>query len=95
MITAKEARLATDERLKILAKEFIANKADQYIQQAIDLGRYDTVINLVQLDTNLSTLEATAPEVVKLLQAEGFDAEFYMCDGPRYEAYITVKWRNK
>lgn len=95
MITAKEAKLATEERLKVLAKEFVVNKADQYIQKAIDLGRYDTVINLVQLDTDLSTLEVTAPEVVKLLQARGFEAEFYMCDGPRYEAYITVKWGDK
>ena len=95
MITANEARKATEERLKVLAKEFVVNKADQYIQKAIDLGRYNTVINLVQLDTDLPTLEATAPEVVKLLQAQGFEAEFYMCDGPRYEAYITVKWGDK
>lgn len=95
MITAYEARKATEERLKVLAKEFVANKAGQYIQKAIDLGRYDTVINLVQLDANLPTLEATAPEVVKLLQAQGFEAEFYMCEGPRYEATITVKWGNK
>lgn len=96
MITAKEARKATEDRLKVLAKEFVVNKADQYIQKAIDLGKYDTVINLVQLDTDLPTLEATAPEVVKLLKELGFDADFYICDdGYRYEANITIKWGDK
>lgn len=95
MITADEARKATEERLRVLAKEFVLNKVDPHIRKAIDRGRSDTVINLVQLDIDLPNLEFVGPEIVKLLKELGFKADFYICDGPRYEASITVKWGNK
>lgn len=93
MITANEARKATEERLKVLAKEFILNKIDPQIRKATDKGRSDTVVDLTNSD--VPNLEFVGPEIVKLLKELGFDADFYICDGYRYEANITVKWGDK
>lgn len=95
MITAKEARKATEERLVVLAKEFVLNKVDPHIRKAIDKGRSDTVIDLTNSDFSIPNLEVVGPEIVKLLKEFGFDADFYICDGYRYEANITVKWGDK
>jgi hypothetical protein len=95
MITAKEARKATEERLRVLAKEFVLNKVDPHIRKAIDKGRSDTVVDLTNSDFSIPNLEFVGPEIVKLLNELGFDADFYICDGYRYEANITVKWGDK
>ena len=93
MITADEARKATEERLRVLAKEFVLNKVEPHIRKAIDRGRSDTVVDLTNSD--LSNLEFVGPEIVKFLKELGFKADFYICDGYRYEANITVKWGDK
>ena len=95
MITAKEARKATEERFKVLAKEFVLNKVDPLIHKAIDKGRSDTVVDLTTSDFSIPNLEFVGPEIVKLLKELGFDADFYICDGYRYEAQVTVKWGEK
>lgn len=95
MITAKEARSATEERLKVLAKEYVINYAETLIRKAIDLGRYNVVLDLTNTKMNLPNVEVVGPEIVKLLEAQGFDAEFYISDGYRYEAQVTVKWGDK
>ena len=68
MITAKEARKATEERLKVLAKEFVLNKVDPLIHKAIDKGRSDTVVDLTNSDFSIPNLEFVGPEIVKLLK---------------------------
>ena len=93
MITADEARKATEESLKILAKEFVLNKVDPHIRKAIDKGRSDIVVDLTNSD--FPNLEFVGPEIVKLLKELGFGADFYICDGYRYEANITVNWGDK
>lgn len=96
MITANEARLATEERLKVLAKEYVVNYAETLIRKAIELGRYSAVLDLVNTTMKLLNPEVVGPEIVKLLEAQGFEAEFYMTDdGHRYEAQVTVKWGEK
>lgn len=92
MITAYEARKATEERLKVLAKEFVLNKVDPQIRKAIDKGRSNTVIDLTNSDFSIPNLDFVGPEIVKLLKEFGFVTDFYVCDGPRYEANIKVKW---
>lgn len=93
MITAKEAKLATEERLKVLAKEYVVNYAEPLIRKAIDLGRYNVVLDLTNTKMNLPNIEVVGPEIVKLLEAQGFEAEFYVSDGYRYEAQVTVGWK--
>ena len=83
MITAKEARKATEERLKVLAKEFVLNKVDPLIHKAIDKGRSDTVVDLTNSDFSIPNLEFVGPESVKLLKELGVDADFYIWDGYR------------
>lgn len=95
MITANEARSATEERLKVLAKEYVVNYAETLIRKAIDLGRYNVVLDLINTKINLPNVEVVGPEIVKLLEAQGFDAEFYISDGYRCEAQVTVKWGEK
>lgn len=93
MITAKEAKQLTDNRLNQLAKKYVLNQAQTIIRKAIDLGRYSAVLDLTKVE--IPNVEAVGSEIVKLLEVQGFEAEFYMCDGPRYEADITVKWGDK
>ena len=95
MITAKEAKQLTDNRLNQLAKEYVLNYAQTIIRKAIDLGRYSVVLDLVNTKMDLPNVEAVGPEIVKLLEAQGFEAEFYISDGYRYEAQVTVKWGDK
>lgn len=93
MITAKEARLATEERLKTLAKEYIVNHAEPLIREAIDLGRYYVVLDLADTKVDLPNCEEVGPTVVKLLEAQGFEAKFHVSDtGLVYEVQVTVKW---
>lgn len=92
MITAKEAKQLTDNRLNQLAAEYVLNYAQALIREAIDLGRYSVVLDLVNTKMNLSNVEVVGPEIVKLLEAQGFEAEFYVSDGYRYEVQVIVKW---
>lgn len=93
MITAEEARLATEERLKTLAKEYIVNHAEPLIRKAIDLGRYYVVLDLADTKVDLPNCEEVGPTVVKLLEAQGFETKFHLSDnGLMYEVQVTVKW---
>lgn len=94
MITAKEAKQLTDNRLNQLAAEYVLNYAQALIREAINLGRYSVVLDLVNTKMNLPNVEVIGPEIVKLLEAQGFEAEFYVSDGYRYEVQVTVKWGN-
>ena len=95
MITAKEAKQLTDNRLNQLAKEYVLNYAQTIIRKAIGLGRYSAVLDFVNTKMDLHNIEVVGPEIVKLLEAQGFEAEFYMSDGYRYEAQVTVRWGDK
>ena len=91
MITAKEARKATEDRLNRINKEFVINEVDKQIRKAIDAGRYYTVVDLVDLD--LPNLEDAGSAIVTILKDYGFEAEFtYVDENTRYEAYINIKW---
>ena len=93
MITAKEAKQLTDNRLNQLAKEYVLNYAQTIIRKAIDLGRYSAVLDLTKAD--IPNIEVVGSEIVKLLEVQGFEAEFYYEDDHRYEATISVKWGDK
>jgi len=53
------------------------------------------VLDLVNTKMDLPNVEVVGPEIVKLLETQGFEAEFYISDGYRYEAQVTVKWGEK
>ena len=93
MINAKEARLATEEQLTKLAKEFIINTVSEQINKAISGGFYFTNVSLIGITDPVPNPQKVGPEIVKLLEKEGYRAKFNCCDdGPRYEAYITIDW---
>jgi hypothetical protein len=48
------------------------------------------------LDYDLPNPKNVGPELVNILEGEGFKAAFSYCDnGPRLEAYVTLDWREE
>lgn len=86
MINAAEARELTLERTAITAKEFVEKNVAPAIESAARAGRFfDTI--------TFEDSEFMASEVIKVLEAEGFEAEHVYYDGPNgYSNYILVKW---
>lgn len=96
MINAKEARLATEEQLTRLAKEFIINTVSEQINKAIIDGLYFATANLVGVVDPVPNPQKVGPKVVELLEKEGYRAKFNYCDdGPRCEAYVTIDWEEE
>lgn len=89
MMTAKEARAATNDRLVVMAKEFIINNVGLPIQDAINNGHFHTTVSF----EGVSNLEKTGVEVVRQLTEQGYEAEHVYYDGPNgYDNYILIKW---
>ena len=89
MITAKEARAATMDRLTIMAKEFIINNTGIPIREAINNCRFHTTVSF----EGVPSPERTGEEVVRQLKEQGFEAEHVYYDGPNgYDNYILIKW---
>lgn len=89
MITANEARVATIDRLAIMAKEFIINYAGMSIRDAINNGHFHTTVSF----EGISNPEKTGEEVVRQLKEQGYEAEHVYYDGPNgYDNYILIKW---
>ena len=89
MMTATQAKEKTTERLQQLAKEYITNIAEPAIDQAIKNGRFYVTPSFKEVINP----EQTGVEVVKLLQAQGFEAEHVYYDGAHgYDNYILIKW---
>lgn len=96
MTNANQARLATEARIHGLAKEFRINKVEPKIQAAIDEGHFFCNVSLINLDYDLPNPQKVGPELVKILEGEGFKATFSYCDnGPRTEAYVTIDWKGE
>lgn len=93
MMTATEARIATESQLTKLAKEFIINTVSHQIQQAINAGQYFATASLIGIVDPIPNPQKVGPKVVELLEKEGYRAKFNYCDdGPRCEAYIAIDW---
>lgn len=92
MITAKEARAATNDRLVVMAKDFINNNIGIPIQDAIDNGHFYTTVSF----EGVPNPEKVGAEVVRQLELEGFKAEHVYYDGPNgYDNYILIKWEDE
>lgn len=89
MITAKEALAATNDRLVVMAKEFIINNVGMPIREAINNGRFHTTVSF----EGVPSPEKTGAEVVRQLKEKGFESEHVYYDGPNgYDNYILIKW---
>lgn len=89
MITAKEALAATNDRLVIMAKEFIINNVGVPIREAINNGRFHTTVSF----EGVPSPEKTGAEVVRQLKEQGFEAEHVYFDNVNgYDNYILIKW---
>lgn len=92
MINAEQARQATSEKLKQLAKDFISNYAEAAIREETKLGKFFATVNF----EGMPNPEHTGAEVVRLLQELGFGAEHVYYDGPNgYDNYILIKWEEE
>jgi sorbitol-specific phosphotransferase system component IIA len=89
MITAKEALAATNDRLVVMAKEFIINNVGMPIREAINNGRFHTTVSF----EGVPSPEKTGAEVVRQLKEQGFEAEHVYYDNVNgYDNYIVIKW---
>lgn len=89
MITANEARVATIDRLAVMAKEFIINNVGMPIQDAINNGHFHATVSFEGVPNPVKTGE----EVVRQLEEQGYEAEHVYYDGPNgYDNYILIKW---
>lgn len=89
MINAKEARAATNDRLTIIAKEFITNNTGIPIQDAINNGRFYATVSF----EGVPNPEKVGAEVVRQLEEQGFEAEHVYYDGYNgCDNYILIKW---
>lgn len=89
MITAKEALAATNDRLVVMAKEFIINNVGMPIREAINNGRFHTTVSF----EGVPSPEKTGAEVVRQLKEQGFEAEHVYFDNVNgYDNYILIKW---
>lgn len=86
MMTAEQAKVKTQARLKVIAEEFILNNVGVPLQDAIDAGRFHCTVSF-------EDSEKTGEEVVRQLKEQGYEAEHVYYDGPNgYENYILIKW---
>ena len=91
MISAKEARAATNDRLVVMAKEFIINNTGIPIQDAINNGHFHTTVSF----DGVPNPEKVGAEVVRQLEEQGFEAEHVYYDQlGSYENYILIKWED-
>lgn len=91
MMTAKEARAATNDRLVVMAKEFIINNAGMPIQDAANNGQFYTTVSFV----GVPNPEKLGAEVVRQLEEQGFEAEHVYYDATNgYDDYILIKWED-
>lgn len=91
MISAKEARAATNDRLVVMAKEFIINNTGIPIQDAINNGRFYATVSF----DGVPNPKKAGAEVVRQLEEHGFKAEHVYYDGPNgYDNYILIKWED-
>lgn len=89
MMTANEARVATIDRLAVMAKEFIINNVGMPIREAINNGRFHCTVSF----EGVPNPEKTGEEVVRQLEEQGYEAEHVYYDGPNgYDNYILIKW---
>jgi hypothetical protein len=89
MITAKEALAATNDRLVVMAKEFIINNVGMPIREAINNGRFHTTVSF----EGVPSPGKTGAEVVRQLKEQGFEAEHVYFDNVNgYDNYILIKW---
>ena len=92
MISAKEARAATNDRLVVMVKGFIINNTGIPIQDAINNGHFHTTVSF----EGVPNPEKFGAEVVRQLEEQGFEAEHVYYDGPNgYDNYILIKWEDE
>jgi hypothetical protein len=88
MMTAAQAKVKTQERIKVLATEFIINNVGVPLQDAIDAGEFHCSVHF---EGN----KRLGAEVVNQLQDQGYTAEHVYYDGPNgYNNYILIKWED-
>ena len=89
MITAAQAKQKTMEKITQIAKEFILNRAEQAIDEAIAEGKFKATPSF----DGVPSPEVTGEEVLKLLQEQGYEAEHVCYDNINgYANYILIKW---
>jgi hypothetical protein len=91
MMTANEARVATIDRLAVMAKEFIINNTGIPIQDAINNGYFHATVSF----EGVPNPEKVGAEVVRQLKEQGFEAEHICYDNINgYANYILIKWED-
>lgn len=92
MITAAQAKEKTNERITQIAQEFIINEVSIAISEAIRGGYFFATVSF----EGVVNPEKTGPEVVKLLEADGYIAEHvYREDyGKAFDNYISIEWED-
>ena len=86
MMTAEQAKVKTQARLKVIAEEFILNNVGVPLQEAIDAGRFHCTVFF-------EDSEKIGEEVVRQLKEQGYEAEHVYYDGPNgYDNHILIKW---
>ena len=89
MMTAAQAKVKTQERLKVMAEEFILNNVGVPLQEAIDTGRFHCTVSFEGVPSPIKT----GKEVVSQLQDKGYIVEHVYYDGPNgYDNYILIQW---
>ncbi len=89
MMTAKEAKAATLDRLVVIAKEFIINNVGLPMQDAINEGRFHCTVSF----EGVPNPEKTGEEVVRQLRLQGYEAEHVYFDNINgYANYIRILW---
>ena len=91
MIDAKEARAATNDRLAIIAKEFIINNTGIPIQDAINNGHFHATVSF----EGVPNPKKVGAEVVRQLKEQGYEAEHIYSEGLNVcDNYILIKWED-
>lgn len=89
MMTAKEAKAATNDRLAVMAKEFIINNVVMPVQDAINSGYFHTTVSFA----GVPNPEKAGAEVVRQLKEQGYEAEHVYDDQLGVDDnYILIKW---
>lgn len=89
MITAKEARAQTENRIETIVKEFFLNNVNKQIQDAILNGEFTI---RVSLDETTQT-ESVRCAIIKQLEDLGYEADcLYRGKDAFFDNYIKISW---
>lgn len=92
MISAIDARNATNTRLTEIATDFINNEIVPAMRKSIQEGEFFVVVDLDKIPSQ--NIEAVGDTVVSILKQHGVDRVkwSFVKKGPIYTAYVYINW---